>query len=100
MPRPVTGTPLPRLTAAALLAGAGTIRSFFRFEPGADGTMTVLGYQVLKAVPASLHLILRALFGVRDLRADLRQNMTSSLQRIAGIAGRQVAQPRQAADRD
>jgi hypothetical protein len=80
--------------------GGGTIRWFFRFEPGADGTVTVLGYQILKAVPALLHVILRALFGVRDLRADLHQNMATSLQRIAEIAARQAAPSHRAADRD
>ncbi len=80
--------------------GGGTIRWFFRFQPGAEGTTTVLGYQVLKAVPVGLHIILRAFFGVRDLEADLRQNMTISLQRIAKIAERHGAHQAQAADRD
>lgn len=70
--------------------GGGTIRWFYRFEPGSGGTTTELGYEVLKPVPAGLHLILRALFGVHDLRADLRQNMTLSLQSLAGIAERQA----------
>lgn len=70
--------------------GGGTIRWFYRFEPGSGGTATELGYQVLRPVPAGLHAILRALFGVRDLRADLHQNMTLSLQRLAGIAERQA----------
>lgn len=66
--------------------GGGTIRWFYHFEPGSNGTMTQLGYQVLRPVPVFLHLVLRALFGVRDLRADLHQNMTDSLQKLAGIA--------------
>lgn len=72
--------------------GGGTIRWFYRFEPGSDGTTTVLGYQVLKPVPVFLHVILRALFGVRDLRADLHQNMTISVQKLAGIAEHQAKQ--------
>ena len=79
--------------------GGGTIRWFYRFEPGPDGTTTELGYQVLKPVPVFLHLILRALFGVRDLRADLHQNMALSLQKLAGIAERQARQAH-AAGRD
>src|ERR1700736_4275734 len=71
--------------------GGGTIRWFFRFDPGADHTTAELGYQVLKPVPVFLHIVLRALFGVRDLRADLHQNMTTSLHRIAVIAERQGA---------
>ena len=75
--------------------GGGTIRWYFRFDPGADHTTTELGYQVLKPVPVSLHLILRALLGVRDLRADLHQNMTTSLRRVAEIAERQAEAARQ-----
>lgn len=69
--------------------GGGTIRWYYRFEPDAGGTSTVLGYQVLKPVPRRLHVMLRVLLGVRDLRADLHQNMTTSLGRIAEIAAGQ-----------
>ena len=49
-----------------------------------------------------LHIILRALLGVRDLRADLHQNVTASLRRVAEIAERQAGAGRQgqAARRD
>jgi hypothetical protein len=70
--------------------GGGTIRWFFRFEPDAEGTLTTLGYLVLRPVPVGLHVILRAGFGVRDLQADLRLNMTTSLGRIAEIAEREA----------
>ncbi len=70
----------------------GTIRWFYRFEPGPGGTTAELGYQVLRPVPVFLHLSLRALFGVRDLRADLHQNMATSLQKFARIAERQAQQ--------
>ena len=70
----------------------GTIRWFYRFEPGPGGTTAELGYQVLKPVPVFLHLSLLALLGVRDLRADLHQNMTTSLQKLARIAERQAQQ--------
>lgn len=80
--------------------GGGTIRWSYRFEPGPDATTTTeLGYQVLKPVPVLLHLALRALFGVRDLRADLHQNMTTSLDRLAAIASRN-AQQAHASDHD
>ncbi|MDR2983352.1 MAG: SRPBCC family protein [Nocardiopsaceae bacterium] len=74
--------------------GGGTIRWFYRFRPSPDGTTTTteLGYLVLRPVPVPLHLILRALFGVRDLRADLHQNMATSLDKLAGIAERQAQQ--------
>lgn len=74
--------------------GGGTIRWFYRFEPGSGETTAKLGYQVLKPVPVFLHLILRTLFAVRDLRADLHQNMTISLQELADIAARQTQQAR------
>ena len=70
--------------------GGGTIRWFYRFEADSGGTMAELGYQVLRPVPVFLHLALRVLFGVRDLRADLHENMTVSLRRLAGIAERQA----------
>src|SRR6266568_3747610 len=72
--------------------GGGTIRWFYRFEPGPGGTTAELGYQVLRPVPVFLHLSLRALAGVRDLRADLHQNMATSLQKLARIAERQAQQ--------
>ena len=48
-----------------------------------DGrTRVTLGYEVTEPVPVGLHLFLR-LFGVRDMQADLRQNMRASLDRLA-----------------
>lgn len=70
--------------------GGGTIRWYYRFEPDGGGTTTVLGYQVTEPVPRTLHVILRALLGVRDLREDLHRNMTTSLGRIAEIAAGQA----------
>jgi hypothetical protein len=70
--------------------GGGTIRWYYRFEPGTGGgTTAVLGYQVLKAVPRTLHVMVRILLGVRDLRDDLHRNMITSLGRIAEIAAGQ-----------
>ena len=73
--------------------GGGTIRWFFQFEPDAEGTVTTLGYLVIKPVPVGLHVILRAFLGVRDLEADLRLNITTSLGRIAEVAEREVRAP-------
>ena len=50
-----------------------------------------MSYQVLRPVPVSLHVILRLLFGVRDLRADLHANLQTSLRRLAEIANRETA---------
>ena len=69
--------------------GGGTIRWYYRLEPATDGTTVALGYQVLKPVPRKLHVMLRLLLGVRDLRDDLHQNMTTSLGTIAEIAAGQ-----------
>ena len=77
--------------------GGGTIRWFYRFRPAINGlTEADLGYQVRRPVPVFLHLLLRALFGVQDLRADLHQNMVTSLQNLAMIAEREAQQPHSA----
>ena len=70
--------------------GGGSIRWSYRLEPKGGGTSVVLGYQVLRPVPVGLHVALRLLFGVRDLRADLHANMEASLLRLAELAGRRV----------
>jgi hypothetical protein len=46
---------------------------------------------VLRAESVGLHLMLRLLFGVRDLRADLHQNMQISLRQLAEVARREAA---------
>jgi hypothetical protein len=66
--------------------GGGSIRWSYRFEPGDNGTTVVLSYHVLRKVPVGLHMILRVLFGVRDLGADLHENMRTSLTRLAALA--------------
>jgi hypothetical protein len=78
--------------------GGGTIRWSYRFEPAATGTSAVLAYQVLRPVPVGLHVMLRLLFGVRDLRADLHANMQTSLRRLADLARRQTAGKQKGAD--
>ncbi len=80
--------------------GGGTIRWFFRFEPDGEGTVTTLGYLVIKPVPVGLHVILRAFLGVRDLEADLRLNITTSLGRIAEVAEREARAPTSAPQRN
>jgi hypothetical protein len=68
--------------------GGGTIRWAYRLEPDDTGTTVVLSYEVLRRVPVGLHVMLRLLFGIRDLRADLHQNMQTSLRRLAEVAQR------------
>lgn len=62
--------------------GGGTIRWSYRFAPDTAGTTVTLSYDVLRPESAGLHLTLRLLFGVRDLRAD----MQPSLRRLAEVA--------------
>jgi hypothetical protein len=71
--------------------GSGTIRWSYQLTPDGGGTTVVLSYDVLRPVPAGLHLMLRLLFGVRDLRADLHDNMQTSLRRLAEVAHREAA---------
>jgi hypothetical protein len=73
--------------------GAGTIRWSYLFAPDAAGTSVALSYQVLQPVPIGLHVILRLLYGVRDLQADLHENILTSLQRLADVAHREAAKP-------
>lgn len=73
--------------------GGGTIRWSFRLRPDGDGTELTEGYEVVRPVPIGLHVGLRVLFGVRDLRADLHANIETSLDRIARIAEGASATP-------
>ncbi len=77
--------PARRFAFARTERGGGTIEWYWRLAPAADGTEVTLGYVVLRPVPVMLHLILRLFFGVRDLHADLHQNMTASLDRLPAI---------------
>jgi hypothetical protein len=65
----------------------------YRFLPDDIGTTVTLSYDVLRPVSAGLHLTLRLLFGVRDLRADLHQNMQTSVRRLAEVARCEGAGP-------
>ena len=71
--------------------GGGSIRWSYRFEPAGAGTDVVLAYRVLRPAPAGLHVVVRLLFGVRDLRAGLRATMVTSLGRLAELARRESA---------
>jgi hypothetical protein len=65
--------------------GGGTMEWFYRLEPHGNGSLVTLGYDVTSPVPLGLHIVLRVLLGVRDLRADLHENMIVSLRRISEI---------------
>lgn len=72
--------------------GGGTIEWAYSFERNAEGTEVVLSYDVRRPVPVGLHIVLRLLLGVRDLRADLHENMRVSLQRLAKVARREAVE--------
>jgi ribosome-associated toxin RatA of RatAB toxin-antitoxin module len=72
--------------------GAGTLRWVYRLEPIGDAqTDVTLAYEVLTPVTTAFLVILRLLFGVTDLEADLHGNLCSSLDRIAVIAEAEMA---------
>jgi Polyketide cyclase / dehydrase and lipid transport len=71
--------------------GAGTIRWGYRLVPGGAGTRVTIYYEVVRPVPLGLHVVLRLVFGVRDLRADLHHNLLTSLDRLTRIAEAQPA---------
>lgn len=66
--------------------GGGTIRWYYRLTSIDGGVHVEHGYQVIRPVSVGLHIALRLLFGVRDLRADLHQNIATSLRRLAAVA--------------
>ncbi len=66
--------------------GGGSIRWSYRLEATGSGTAVRHSYEVLRPVPIGLHVMLRVLFGVRDLADDLHANMTASLDRLAAVA--------------
>jgi hypothetical protein len=65
--------------------GGGSVRWRYRLEPAGPGTLVRHSYEVVRPVPRGLHVALRVLFGVRDLRADLHANMATSLERLAAV---------------
>jgi uncharacterized protein YndB with AHSA1/START domain len=86
--------PPRRFSVTRTEKGAGTLRWTYRLEPIGDSqTGVTLGYEVLAPVTTAFLVILRVLFGVTDLEADLHRNLVTSLDRIAAIAERDGARP-------
>jgi hypothetical protein len=71
--------------------GGGSIRWTYRLVPDGSGTEVELRYDVLQPVPVGLHVVLRLLLGVRDLKDDLHANMRTSLERISAILATSTA---------
>ena len=87
-PEVVVADPGREFAISRTETGGGTIVWRYRFEPETSGTTVVQSYEVVRAVPMGLHWMLRIVLGVRDLRADLHENMRASLRRFADIAER------------
>jgi hypothetical protein len=79
--------------------GGGTVRWSFRMRPDGTGTELTEAYEVVRPVPIGLHIALRLLLGVRDLRADLHANLETSLERIARLAEGAPSGPREGSGR-
>ena len=65
--------------------GGGSIRWRHLLRPDGEGTLVIESYEVLAPVPRGLHVVLRLVFGVRDLADDLHANMAASLDRLAAV---------------
>jgi hypothetical protein len=65
--------------------GGGTMEWSYQIAPHEGGAHVTLAYDVLRPVPVALHVILRLLLGVKDLRADLHENMAVSLRRLGEV---------------
>ena len=83
--RPVITAVVPneRFAFSRTEHGGGTMEWAYQLRPDASGTAVTLSYDVLRPVPKGLHIVLRVLFGVKDLQADLHENMRTSLERLA-----------------
>lgn len=64
---------------------AGTIVWRHRFIPEGSGTRVVESYEVTKPISAFGWFILGTLYGLKDRRAELRESMARSLDRVAEI---------------
>ena len=73
--------------------GGGSIRWAYLLQPSGKGTTVIQAYDVLRPVPLGLHVILRILLGVRELKDDLHANIETSLERIARIVEEQPTCP-------
>lgn len=61
---------------------AGTLEWRYRFEPHGSGTLVTESYTVVKPLTIVGWFIIGTLYGVRDVRAQLRSGMEETLQRI------------------
>jgi hypothetical protein len=69
----------------------GTVEWAYHFEPERDGTLVTETYQVTRPLPWVGWFMITYLFGRHDRRADLRQGMEQSLQRLRDVAEQSAA---------
>lgn len=65
---------------------AGELVWRYRFEPAEGGTTVTESYEVTKPVPRLMMVAMRVVFGSADRRAELREGMEQTLERLAAIA--------------
>ena len=69
---------------------AGTVVWRYDLEPHPEGTLVRQSYEVLQPVSRLGWFVIGTLYGNKDRRAGLRQNMEQSLARVAALAEAEV----------
>lgn len=64
---------------------AGTIEWRYRLEPDGDGTRVTESYEVLRPITPIGWFVIGTLYGCKDRRAELREGMEQSLQRLKSV---------------
>ena len=70
---------------------AGTVEWTYRFEPDGDGTLVTESYEMTKQLSPIGWFIIGVLFARKDRRADLREGMAQSLERVKAIVEAEAA---------
>jgi Polyketide cyclase / dehydrase and lipid transport len=71
---------------------AGTVEWRYSFVAEGTGTRVTESYTVTKNLTIAGWFIIDTLYGLKDRRADLRAGMTTTLERLADLAGRNAEQ--------
>lgn len=69
--------------------GAGTVVWRYDLEPHPDGTVVRQSYEVTAPVKRFGWFVIGTLYGLKDRRAGLRANMSTSLARLAEVVERE-----------
>lgn len=65
---------------------AGTVDWRYRFEPEAGGTRITESYEVTRPITRLGWFVIERMYGCRDRRAELRDGMQQTLERIRAVA--------------